>query len=48
MNEKTTSDLENLRGLIDGVDQQLIHLLRKRLDFVAQVGAVKHGAGLPI
>ncbi|MPY26817.1 bifunctional chorismate mutase/prephenate dehydrogenase [Shewanella psychropiezotolerans] len=48
MNEKTTSDLENLRGLIDGVDQQLIHLLRKRLDLVAQVGAVKHGAGLPI
>ncbi|MEI6859369.1 MAG: bifunctional chorismate mutase/prephenate dehydrogenase [Shewanella sp.] len=48
MNEKTTSDLENLRGLIDGVDQQLINLLRKRLDFVAQVGAVKHGAGLPI
>lgn len=48
MNEKTTADLENLRGLIDGVDQQLIHLLRKRLDLVAQVGAVKHGAGLPI
>ncbi|WP_299492237.1 bifunctional chorismate mutase/prephenate dehydrogenase [uncultured Shewanella sp.] len=48
MNEKTTADLENLRGLIDGVDQQLLHLLRKRLDLVAQVGAVKHGAGLPI
>ncbi|RTR34660.1 bifunctional chorismate mutase/prephenate dehydrogenase [Shewanella atlantica] len=48
MNEKTTAELENLRGLIDGVDQQLIHLLRKRLDLVAQVGAVKHGAGLPI
>lgn len=48
MNEKTTAELENLRGLIDGVDQQLIHLLRKRLDLVSQVGAVKHGAGLPI
>ncbi|MBL4912164.1 bifunctional chorismate mutase/prephenate dehydrogenase [Shewanella schlegeliana] len=48
MNEKTTAELENLRGLIDGVDQQLLHLLRKRLDLVAQVGAVKHGAGLPI
>ncbi len=48
MNERTTAELENLRGLIDGVDQQLIHLLRKRLDLVAQVGAVKHGAGLPI
>lgn len=48
MNEKTTAELENLRDLIDGVDQQLLHLLRKRLDLVAQVGAVKHGAGLPI
>lgn len=48
MNEKTTADLEQLRDLIDGVDQQLLHLLRKRLDLVAQVGAVKHGAGLPI
>lgn len=48
MNEKTTADLEHLRDLIDGVDQQLLHLLRKRLDLVAQVGAVKHAAGLPI
>ncbi|GGB59916.1 T-protein [Shewanella inventionis] len=48
MNEKTTADLENLRDLIDGVDQQLLHLLRKRLDLVAQVGAVKHSAGVPI
>ncbi|WP_282109482.1 bifunctional chorismate mutase/prephenate dehydrogenase [Shewanella algicola] len=48
MNEKTTADLENLRDLIDGVDQQLLHLLRKRLDLVAQVGAVKHAAGVPI
>ncbi|MDO6617512.1 MULTISPECIES: bifunctional chorismate mutase/prephenate dehydrogenase [unclassified Shewanella] len=48
MNEKTTLDLDNLRELIDGVDQQLLHLLRKRLDLVAQVGAVKHAAGVPI
>lgn len=48
MNEKTTADLEHLRGLIDGTDQQLLHLLRKRLDLVAQVGTVKHAAGLPI
>ncbi|ASF15132.1 bifunctional chorismate mutase/prephenate dehydrogenase [Shewanella sp. LC6] len=48
MNEKTTTELEHLRGLIDGVDQQLLHLLRKRLDLVAQVGTVKHAAGLPI
>ncbi|TCN87950.1 chorismate mutase [Shewanella fodinae] len=48
MNEKTTAELEKLRDLIDGVDQQLLLLLRKRLDLVAQVGAVKHSAGLPI
>jgi chorismate mutase/prephenate dehydrogenase len=48
MNEKTTAGLEHLRDLIDGVDQQLLHLLRKRLDLVAQVGAVKHAAGVPI
>ncbi|MBR9726664.1 bifunctional chorismate mutase/prephenate dehydrogenase [Shewanella intestini] len=48
MNEKTTGELENLRDLIDGVDQQLLHLFRKRLDLVAQVGAVKHAAGVPI
>ncbi|QSX38987.1 bifunctional chorismate mutase/prephenate dehydrogenase [Shewanella sedimentimangrovi] len=48
MTEKTTAELEKLRGLIDGVDNQLLHLLRKRLDLVAQVGAVKHAAGLPI
>lgn len=48
MNEKTTSELEQLRGQIDAIDQQLLHLLRKRLDLVAQVGMVKHVAGLPI
>ncbi|WP_372869701.1 bifunctional chorismate mutase/prephenate dehydrogenase [Shewanella sp.] len=48
MTEKTTAELENLRGLIDGVDSQLLSLLRKRLDLVAQVGTVKHAAGLPI
>lgn len=48
MNEKTTAGLEHLRDLIDDVDQQLLHLLRKRLDLVAQVGAVKHAAGVPI
>ncbi|WP_394129730.1 bifunctional chorismate mutase/prephenate dehydrogenase [Shewanella maritima] len=48
MNEKTTADLEQLRDLIDGVDKQLLNLLRKRLDLVAQVGAVKHAAGVPI
>ncbi len=37
MSEKTTAELEKLRGLIDGVDQELLKLLRQRLDLVAQV-----------
>lgn len=48
MSEKTTDDLELLRDLIDDVDQKLLALLRERLDLVARVGVVKHGAGLPI
>ena len=48
MSEKTTKELEKLREHIDSVDQQLLHLLRKRLDLVAQVGGVKHAAGVPI
>lgn len=48
MSEKTTNELEKLREHIDSVDQQLLHLLRKRLDLVAQVGGVKHAAGVPI
>ncbi|MCE9677979.1 bifunctional chorismate mutase/prephenate dehydrogenase [Shewanella sp. AS1] len=48
MNEKTTEELEKLRGHIDNLDQQLLHLLRRRLDLVGQVGAVKHAAGVPI
>lgn len=48
MSEKTNDDLELLRDLIDGVDKELLNLLRKRLDLVARVGVVKHAAGLPI
>ncbi|MGI2257777.1 bifunctional chorismate mutase/prephenate dehydrogenase [Shewanella sp. GXUN23E] len=48
MSEQTTQALEALRDKIDEVDQQLLDLIRKRLDLVARVGVVKHGAGLPI
>ncbi|RLV61451.1 bifunctional chorismate mutase/prephenate dehydrogenase [Parashewanella curva] len=48
MSEKTTESLEALRTQIDAVDQQLLDLLRQRLDLVKQVGHVKHEAGLPI
>ncbi|GLS82529.1 bifunctional chorismate mutase/prephenate dehydrogenase [Paraferrimonas haliotis] len=48
MQEKSTQDLERLRDQIDDVDQSLISLLRRRMDLVAQVGAVKHKAGVPI
>ncbi len=48
MTEKTTAALEKLRNEIDTVDQNLLGLLRQRLDLVAKVGEVKHDAGLPI
>lgn len=48
MAEKTTACLEQLRQRIDVVDQQLLALIRQRLDLVARVGVVKHKTGLPI
>ncbi|RYV01958.1 bifunctional chorismate mutase/prephenate dehydrogenase [Shewanella sp. OPT22] len=48
MSEKTTDALELLRNDIDKVDQQLLDLLKQRLNLVAKVGEVKHSAGLPI
>ncbi len=48
MTEKTTEALEALRNSIDSVDQQLLSLLKQRLNLVAEVGKVKHEAGLPI
>ncbi|MCF1426576.1 MAG: bifunctional chorismate mutase/prephenate dehydrogenase [Shewanella sp.] len=48
MSEQSTQALEALRDKIDEIDQQLLELIRKRLDLVARVGVVKHGAGLPI
>jgi chorismate mutase / prephenate dehydrogenase len=48
MFERSTEDLERLRTQIDEVDSRLLQLLRQRLDLVAQVGLVKHAAGLPI
>ena len=48
MTEKTTEALEVLRNSIDNVDQQLLNLLKERLNLVAEVGKVKHQAGLPI
>ncbi|MBV7314214.1 bifunctional chorismate mutase/prephenate dehydrogenase [Shewanella sp. NIFS-20-20] len=48
MSEGTTEALEHLREQIDGVDKELLALVRRRLDLVARVGMVKHQAGLPI
>lgn len=40
--------LASLRDEIDQCDSQLLQLLRRRLDLVAEVGKVKHKHGLPI
>ncbi|GAA5192397.1 bifunctional chorismate mutase/prephenate dehydrogenase [Ferrimonas gelatinilytica] len=48
MGEISSQALEGLRHKIDEVDQELLHLLRRRLDLVADVGAIKHKEGVPI
>lgn len=40
--------LNDLRGDIDAVDQQLVSLLARRKELVAQVGAIKNQYGLPV
>ncbi len=48
MAEPSSKALDSLRDKIDGVDQELLQLLRRRLDLVAEVGAIKHKEGVPI
>lgn len=40
--------LNDLRAEIDATDRELLQLLAKRLELVAQVGGVKHRHGLPV
>ena len=46
--EAMNEELNVLRDQIDGVDQQLVALLARRLALVAEVGEVKSRHGLPI
>ncbi len=48
MAERSSEALEVLRQQIDANDQALLHILRKRLDLVAEVGTIKHRDGVPI
>ncbi|GAA4897402.1 bifunctional chorismate mutase/prephenate dehydrogenase [Ferrimonas pelagia] len=48
MAEPSSKALDGLRVKIDAVDQELLQLLRRRLDLVAEVGAIKHKDGVPI
>ena len=43
-----SAPLTGLRGQIDEVDQQILDLLARRLELVAEVGEVKGRYGLPI
>jgi chorismate mutase len=40
--------IEELRGRIDGIDEQLVRLLNVRVACAVEVGRLKHEAGLPI
>ncbi|NIR51927.1 chorismate mutase [candidate division KSB1 bacterium] len=41
-------DLEDWRGKIDDVDQQILHLLNKRAQFSIEIGKIKKQRELPI
>jgi chorismate mutase len=42
------TNIEELRGRIDGIDEQLVRLLNIRVACAVEVGRLKHEAGLPI
>ncbi len=41
-------DLDELRHAIDGIDDALLDLLKRRQTIASQIGDIKHGLGLPI
>ncbi len=47
-NPAPTRSLEELRALIDSMDERLVQLLNERAKLVVDVGRVKRGAGTPI
>ncbi|QIZ75539.1 bifunctional chorismate mutase/prephenate dehydrogenase [Ferrimonas lipolytica] len=48
MAEPSSAALNQLRDKIDQADKELLEVLRRRLDLVAEVGTIKHAEGLPI
>jgi chorismate mutase len=45
---EVVTNIEELRGRIDGIDEQLVRLLNVRVACAVEVGRLKHEAGLPI
>ena len=45
---EAVTTIEELRGRIDVIDDQLVHLLNVRVACAVEVGRLKHEAGLPI
>ena len=41
-------DLQDLRSQIEGIDKNIIKLLKQRKEFVVQIGEVKKSMDLPI
>ena len=41
-------DLESIRGQIDGLDQQIVDLLNRRLMLAAEIGKLKRSTGAPV
>lgn len=40
--------MKDLRDQIDDIDEQLLHLLARRMDLVKEIGKMKNKAGQPI
>jgi chorismate mutase len=45
---EVVTNIEELRGRIDVIDEQLVRLLNVRVACAVEVGRLKHEAGLPI
>ena len=41
-------DISSLRGKIDEIDEEILNLLKKRVELAGTIGALKREKGLPI
>lgn len=47
-NHKTMNEINKLRAEIDKIDQELLKLIVKRVEFVKQIGVIKNQEGIAV